>query len=131
MEMKFYRCSLCGQMIAIVKDTDVPVVCCGMDMEELIPGSVDASHEKHVPVIKVDGDLVTVTVGSDPHPMSDKHFIEWISLQTKCGNQRKELKPGDAPAVCFRLCEGDEVKAAYAYCNLHGLWKAECNPESC
>lgn len=125
MEMKFYVCEVCGQIAAIVDETASPLVCCGEEMKEMIPGSVDASHEKHVPVIEINGDTVYVTVGSDPHPMTAGHSIKWIALQTKCGNQRKALRPGSEPGVCFRLCDGDEVLAAYAYCNLHGLWKAE------
>lgn len=123
MEMKFYRCSRCGQIIAIVKKTGVPVVCCGAPMQEIEPGSVDASLEKHVPIIEVNGDKVVVSVGSVEHPMATEHYIEWIAIQTKFGNQRKALKPGEAPKACFKICEGDEVEAAYAYCNLHGLWK--------
>ena len=125
MEMKFYRCSVCGQIVAIVKETSVPVICCGRPMQELIPGHADASAEKHVPVIRVRDQEVTVRIGSLPHPMTEEHAIEWVSLQTRCGNQRKGLKTGDEPEVCFRICEGDEVKAAFAYCNLHGLWKAD------
>lgn len=124
MEMKFYRCSVCGQIVAIVKKTGAPVVCCGKPMEEIIPGSVDASVEKHVPVVERDGGKVVVTVGSVAHPMAEEHYIEWIALKTKKGNQRKALKPGDEPKVCFRICDNDEVEAAFAYCNLHGLWKA-------
>ena len=92
-------------------------------MKELIPGTSDGAHEKHVPVYTVEGNKVTVTVGAVEHPMLDVHYIEWISIQTKQGNQRKTLKPGDAPKACFMLCEGDEVEAVYAYCNLHSLWK--------
>ena len=124
MEMKFYRCPVCGQIVAIVKKTGVPLVCCGKPMEEIIPGTTDAAVEKHVPVYEVKDNTVVVTVGEVEHPMLDVHYIEWVSLQTKFGNQRKALKPGDAPKVCFALCEGDEVQAVYAYCNLHGLWKA-------
>ena len=124
MEMKFYRCSVCGQIIAIVKKTGVPVVCCGQKMQEIIPGTTDASVEKHVPVYEVKDNIVTVSVGSVEHPMIPEHYIEWISLQTKQGNQRKTLNPGDEPKVCFSICEGDEVEAVYAYCNLHSLWKA-------
>ena len=124
MEMKFYQCARCGQIIAIVKKTGVPVICCGEPMKEIIPSSTDASLEKHVPVVAVEGDTVKVTVGSAAHPMLPEHYIEWISLQTKAGNQRKALSPGEAPEVCFKICEGDEVEAVYAYCNLHGLWKA-------
>ena len=124
MEMKFYRCAHCGQIIAIVKGTGVPVKCYGEEMREIIPGTTDASVEKHVPVFEVRDNKVFVTVGSVDHPMLPEHYIEWVSLQTKFGNQRKALKPGDEPKVCFSICEGDEVKAVFAYCNLHSLWKA-------
>ena len=123
MEMKFYQCETCGQMVAIVKETGAPLVCCGKPMKEIIPGTTDAAVEKHVPEYEVKGNIVEVTVGAVEHPMLDAHYIEWVSLQTKFGNQREALKPGDAPKVCFALCEGDEVVAVYAYCNLHGLWK--------
>ena len=124
MEMKFYRCSHCGQIIAIVKETGVPVVCCGEPMAEVIPGTTDASLEKHVPVFTVEGNKVQVSVGSAAHPMLPEHYIEWVAIETKSGNQFKPLSPGDEPKVCFSLCDGDEVKAVYAYCNLHSLWKA-------
>ena len=123
MDQKFFQCEVCGKMVAVVKDTRVPLMCCGRKMNELIPGTVEASAEKHIPVWSVEGCTVTVTVGSVIHPMVEEHYIEWISLQTKQGNQRKALAPGEAPTACFALCEGDEVVAAYAYCNLHGLWK--------
>ncbi len=93
-------------------------------MKELIPGTVDAAVEKHVPAYTVEGNTVTVKVGSVEHPMIPEHYIEWVSLQTKQGNQRKALTPGTKPEVCFALCDGDEVEAVYAYCNLHGLWRA-------
>ena len=124
MEMKFYRCATCGQIIAIVKKTACPVMCCGKPMEEIIPGAVDAAVEKHVPVYEVEGNKVVVTVGSVEHPMTEEHYIEWVSIQTKFGNQRKALSPGNEPKVCFAVCDGDEVEAVYAFCNLHGLWKA-------
>ena len=124
MEMKFYRCEHCGQIVAIVKGTGVPIICCGQPMTEIVPGTVDAAVEKHVPVVEVNGSNVTVRIGSVEHPMLDEHYIEWIALQTKFGNQRKSLKPGDKPEACFALCDGDEVVAAYEYCNLHGLWKS-------
>lgn len=123
MEQKFYRCAHCGKIIAVVKETGVPVMCCGQKMEELVPNTTDAAQEKHIPVIEVKGNLVTVTVSSVLHPMLTAHYIEWISLHTRQGNQRKELQPGDAPKAEFALVDGDEVEAAYAYCNLHGLWK--------
>lgn len=126
MEQRYFICKHCGNIIAMVKDQGVPVMCCGQKMTELVPGSTDGAAEKHVPVIQVDNDrnTVTVIVGETAHPMLEVHFIEWISLQTKEGNQRKCLKPGEAPKAVFALTEGDEVEAAYAYCNLHGLWKA-------
>ena len=124
MEMEFYRCAHCGQIVAVVKKTGVPIVCCGEKMQKIVPGTTDASVEKHVPVWKKEGNCVMVTVGAAAHPMTEEHYIEWVSLQTKMGNQRKALRPGQAPQVCFAVCEGDEVEAVYAFCNLHSLWKA-------
>ena len=124
MEMKFFKCSHCGKIIAIVKETGVPVICCGEKMTEIVPGTTDAAAEKHVPVYKVSDGTVTVAVGAVPHPMTEEHYIEWVSLKTNLGNQRKALKPGSKAEVCFRICEGEEVEAVYAYCNLHSLWKA-------
>lgn len=123
MRQRFFICPHCGNIVAMVKDSGFPVVCCGERMTELTPGTADASAEKHVPVYVVEGDMVRVTVGSVPHPMQPEHYIEWVSLQTKAGNQRKALAPGQEPKVCFRLCDGDEVEAVYAYCNLHRLWR--------
>ena len=122
--MKFYVCKHCGNIIAYAKNKGVPVMCCGEKMTELVPGSVDAASEKHVPVISVEGNKVTVTVGEVAHPMAEEHFIEWIALETAEGNQRKELKPGQKPEAVFMMTESDKVVSAYAYCNLHGLWKA-------
>ena len=125
MEQRYFRCDHCGNIIAMVEDKGVPVVCCGQKMTELVPGAVDAAHEKHVPVVSVDGNKVTVTVGSVEHPMIDVHYIEWISLHTTAGNQRKTLKPGESPQVTFALTDDEKAVSAYAYCNLHGLWKAD------
>ncbi|MBQ4580984.1 MAG: desulfoferrodoxin [Clostridia bacterium] len=122
--MKFYICETCGNIIEKVKDAKVPVMCCGKKMQEIIPGSVDASQEKHVPVYTVEGNVITVNVGSVDHPMADEHYIEWVAVETKQGVQRKHLNPGSAPNVRFALAEGDEVVSVLAYCNLHGLWKA-------
>lgn len=125
MEQKFYLCEHCGNIVTMVKDAGVPVMCCGQKMKEITPGTTDAAVEKHVPVVKVEGNLVKVSVGSTEHPMMPEHYIEWVVLQTKQGEQRKALKPGEKPEVSFALCEGDEVEAVYAYCNLHSLWKAQ------
>ena len=123
--MTLYRCKHCGNIIAHIEDSGVRVVCCGEKMEALVPNTADAAGEKHVPVIETAGNLVTVSVGSVAHPMLDVHYIEWILLETEQGRQRKALKPGDEPKAVFALTDGDKVTAAYAYCNLHGLWKAE------
>lgn len=123
MEMKFYRCKHCGQIVAIVKGTGVPIICCGEPMQEIKAGEVDAAAEKHVPVYEVKDGVVCVKVGSVEHPMGEDHYIEWIALKTKDGNQRKALKPGDKPEATFRIAEDDTVEAVYAYCNLHSLWK--------
>lgn len=124
MDPKFYVCEHCGNIVALVKSSGVPIMCCGQKMTEIVPGTVEASHEKHIPVYQIEGSKVIVTVGSVEHPMMPEHYIEWILLETRSGNQRKLLKPGEAPKACFSICESDEVVAVYAYCNLHGLWKA-------
>ncbi len=124
MEQRFYICEHCGNIITMVRDAGVPVMCCGQKMTLLVPGATDAAAEKHVPVCQVEGNTVTVTVGSVEHPMLPEHSIQWVSLQTRQGCQRKALRPGGRPAVTFALCDGDEVEAVYAYCDLHGLWKA-------
>lgn len=124
MKQRFFVCEHCGNMIAMVKDKGVPVVCCGQKMTELIPGTVDAAVEKHVPVYSVEGNKVLVTVGEVEHPMIPEHYIEWISIETTFGNQRKELTPESAPKAEFALTEGESVVAVYVYCNLHGLWKS-------
>lgn len=122
--MKFYICKHCGNIVAMVKESGAPISCCGEKMSEIIPGTTDAAVEKHVPVIEVNGNIVTVTVGEVVHPMIPEHYIEWIAISTNKGNQRKPLKPGEEPKACFALYEGEQVEAAYAYCNLHSLWKA-------
>ncbi len=120
--MEFYRCRHCGNMIAFVKKSGVPVICCGEEMQKITENTVEASTEKHLPVIKREGSKVIVTVGSIEHPMEEKHYIEWIALETKAGNQRKILQPGQKPQAVFYIAEDDEVIKAYEYCNIHGLW---------
>ena len=124
MEQRFFVCETCGNIIAMVKPSGVPVMCCGKKMKEIVPNTTDAAQEKHVPVWTKEGNLVKVQVGSVAHPMIPAHYIEWVSLQTKAGNQRKALVMDGAPEVTFALTDGDAVEAVYAYCNLHGLWKA-------
>ena len=125
MNTKFYICEHCGNIIEKIKDAKVPVICCGQKMTPLEAGVVDASREKHVPVVKVEGNVVRVEVGSVSHPMVQEHFIEWIYLETCCGIQRKSLNPESEPVAAFILSEGEKPLAVYAYCNLHGLWKTE------
>ena len=122
--MKFYKCDICGKIVAMVRKTSVDTVCCGQPMRELVPGTTDGAAEKHVPVYAVEGNTVKVKVGSAEHPMADVHHIEWIAIETENGNQRKELKAGDKPEATFALVPYDKVKSVYEYCNLHGLWKA-------
>ena len=122
--MKFFKCAKCGKIVAIVKESACPTVCCGEDMKEIVANTVDAAQEKHVPVYTVNGNVVDVNVGSVAHPMTEEHLIEWVMLETEQGNQRKQIKAGQEPKVSFAISAGDKVKAVYAYCNLHGLWKA-------
>ena len=121
---KFYICRHCGNILGVANDGGVNPVCCGEKMEVQEANTVDAAQEKHVPVITVDGNSVTVEVGSVAHPMMEEHYIQWIYLETEQGAQRKCLKPGAEPKAVFSLVEGDKAVAAYEYCNLHGLWKA-------
>ena len=122
--MTFYKCAHCGNIIAHLQDSGVRCVCCGEEMKPLVPNTSDGAGEKHVPVISVEGNIVTVTVGSVEHPMLEVHYIAWIILETRQGRQRKTLKPGEKPVAKFTLTEGDAVVAAFEYCNLHGLWSA-------
>ena len=121
---KFYRCERCGNIIGKIHDSGVSVVCCGEKMKKLEAGVVEASREKHIPLVSVEGDTVKVVVGSVTHPMTEEHSIEWVYLETDRGGQRKALKAGDAPEVCFAIKDEKPI-AVYAYCNLHGLWMAE------
>lgn len=123
-ETKFFICEHCGNIIGVIHDAGVPMMCCGQKMTQLIPGTVEASVEKHLPVVTADGDKVKVEIGSVAHPMAEEHSILWVYLQTDKGGQRKNLAVGEAPSVEFALCDEKPV-AVYAYCNLHGLWKTE------
>jgi len=123
--MKFFKCETCGNIVEFVNNSGVPVMCCGKKMTELIPGTSDGAAEKHVPVIVREGNKVTVMIGEVEHPMVEEHYIQWIVLETKKGAQKAYLNPGETPKAEFLLTDGDEVIAAYEYCNLHGLWKAE------
>ena len=123
-ENRFYICEKCGNIVGLVHDGGVPMMCCGQKMAKLEAGVVEASHEKHIPVVSVEDNLVRVSVGSVTHPMSEEHHIAWVYLQTNRGGQRKCLDVTGAPEVVFALVDETPV-AVYAYCNLHGLWKAD------
>ena len=119
---KFYICPHCKNVITKLSDSGVGVVCCGEKMKELIPGEVEASVEKHLPVVNYDGNTLSVSVGSVNHPMSPEHYIPWIYVELEDGGFFKHLSPDSAPIVSFTL-GNDKPVAVYAYCNLHGLWK--------
>ena len=121
---KFYICSHCGNIITKIHDSKVPVVCCGEKMKELVPNTVEASSEKHLPVVKYENGVLEVNVGAVDHPMIPEHYIEWVFVETEKGELRRALVSGEAPKAVFNL--GDEKpKAVFAYCNLHGLWMSE------
>lgn len=121
-EIMFYRCRHCGNIIQMIYDSGVRVVCCGEEMSELVPNTVDAAVEKHLPVVTMEGNLLTAMVGSVTHPMTEQHYIMWICVQTDKGSQIKYLSPDMEPKAVFAL-EDEKAIAVYEYCNLHGLWK--------
>ena len=121
-QLGIYKCGVCGNMVEVIHAGAGELVCCGQPMTLLAENSVDASREKHVPVIEKTAGGVKVTLGSVPHPMEEKHYIEWISVIADGKAYRQFLKPGDAPEA-FLAVEGAQISAR-AYCNLHGLWKA-------
>lgn len=125
MEVKFYRCPICGNVVIKTVDSGINVVCCGEEMEELTAQNTESGMEKHLPVWcqETNGNL-HVKVGSDEHPMMPTHYIQFIYLETKNGGQFKTLSPDDKPRAVFSfLC--DAPIAVYEYCNIHGLWKTE------
>ncbi|MGI6644858.1 MAG: desulfoferrodoxin family protein [Bacilli bacterium] len=122
--MRFYKCEICGNFVAMIYDSGINPKCCEQFMTEVVENTQeDVATEKHIPVIEVKENSVKVTVGEVIHPMIPTHFIEWIIVSTTEGNKRKVLTPADAPVAEFALLPGEKVLEAYAYCNLHGLWK--------
>ncbi len=127
-EIKLYLCEHCKNVAWKAHDSGVLMHCCGQPMTEMAPGTVDAAVEKHVPVIEVDGNTVTVKVGEVAHPMLEEHFIGIIALQTGDRQvQFAQLKPGEAPEAKFAVADGTAPMIAYEWCNLHGLWLAKKN----
>jgi len=119
---QIYRCNICGNIIQVLHEGAGELVCCGQPMELLKENTVDASLEKHVPVIEKTKNGIKVKIGSVPHPMEEKHYIEWIQLIVGNMTYRQYLRPGDAPEAEFCVQQAGEV-IAREYCNLHGLWK--------
>ena len=121
---KFYLCEKCGNLAGLINNKNIPMMCCGQKMVELVPNTVEASVEKHLPAVTVSGDSFSVQVGSAPHPMESEHNISFVFVETEKGGQRKSLKVGDEPKAVFKFAD-DKPLAVYAYCNLHGLWKTD------
>ena len=125
MEVKFYKCMHCGNVAIKVVDQGVPLVCCGEPMQEMVPGSVDAAVEKHVPAVTVNGDVIDVQIGDVEHPMIEEHYIHVICLVTEKGYQIAPLAYTDKPTASFVVAPDDAPVKVYEYCNLHGLWVKE------
>jgi len=121
---EIYKCDICGNIVEVLHAGPGELVCCGKPMRLCVANTVDASREKHVPVVEKTAGGVKVSVGSIPHPMEEKHYIEWIAVHTDGKVLRQFLKPGEAPAAQFEALQSAGQSAAFEYCNLHGLWKA-------
>jgi len=120
--LQVYRCEVCGNIVEVLHAGKGELVCCKQPMKLLVEGSVDAAQEKHVPVVEKTATGVKVKVGSVPHPMEEKHYIEWIEVIADGRAYREFLKPNDVPEASFNI-EAAQITAR-EYCNLHGLWKA-------
>jgi len=121
-QRQIYRCNICGNIVEVLHAGVGQLVCCGRPMELLKEKTEDVGMEKHVPVIEKTEKAVKVKVGSIPHPMEEKHYIEWIEVIAEGVTHRKFLKPGDKPEADFEV-KADKIQAR-EYCNIHGLWKA-------
>jgi superoxide reductase len=119
--VKFFRCGICGNIVGLIKNGGGQLVCCGKPMEKLEANTTDAAVEKHVPVAERRDGKLYVKVGSAQHPMTEAHYIEWIAVTNGTSTQRISLSPSDKPEAIF--CDQENAQI-YAYCNLHGLWKA-------
>jgi len=120
-DIKIFRCSICGNIVEQIKNGGGQLVCCGKPMEKLEANTTDAAVEKHVPVAERKDGKLYVKVGSVEHPMTEAHYIEWIVVADGTSTQRISLSPSDKPEAIF--CDKEHAEI-YAYCNLHGLWKA-------
>jgi superoxide reductase len=120
---EIYKCNVCGNIVEMVHESVGALVCCGQPMQLMEEKSNDIGNEKHVPIIEKTAKGIKVKVGSMPHPMEDKHFIEWIEILTEKNTYRKHLSPGKLPEM--ELCTSEKVLIARAYCSVHGLWKSK------
>ncbi len=120
--LQVYKCEVCGHVIEVLHSGKGQLVCCNQPMKLMVENTVEASFEKHVPVIERTADSIRVRVGSIPHPMEEAHYIEWIELIADGNTYHCFLKPGDVPEAISQV-EGEKTMAR-AYCNLHGLWKS-------
>ncbi len=128
MKERFFICRKCGNLFGLIHGSGVPIKCCGQNTEALVPNISDGASEKHVPVVKLDGNLLHIKIGEVAHPMIEQHFIQWIYVETEKGGQRRILKPGDSPEATFCIGE-DKPVAVYEYCSIHGLWEKELKTE--
>ncbi|MDR0339085.1 MAG: desulfoferrodoxin [Desulfovibrio sp.] len=123
-KLELYKCKLCANLVEVMQGGAGELVCCGRPMELMKEGVTDAAKEKHMPVIEKTGNGYKVKVGAVPHPMEEKHWIQWVELVADGVSYTRFLKPGDAPEAAFCIAETKNV-VAREYCNLHGHWKAE------
>ena len=121
-KLQIYKCEVCGNMVEMIHEGQGELVCCGQPMKLFVENTVDAAQEKHVPVVEKTADGVKVKVGSVPHPMEEKHYIEWIEIIADGKAYRQFLRPGETPEATF--CIDAAQVTAREYCNIHGLWKA-------
>jgi superoxide reductase len=123
--MKYFLCNVCGNLVGLINEGGGKLVCCGEPMTELVPKTIDAGSEKHVPVVTVEGSKVTVKVGSIEHPMTEEHHIDWISIYYNETIQVVKLDPVSKPEATFEVSGNIGTIEVYSYCNIHGLWKSE------
>ena len=121
---KFLICDLCKNFSVLIYNSGVPLICCGQEMTEQIPNTVDASVEKHLPEVSETANGISVQVGSTPHPMEEAHHISFVYIRTENGGQRKCFNVGDNPKCEFTFID-DKPVSVFAYCNLHGLWETK------
>lgn len=122
MELEYYKCNICGNLFEIIDDSSVVPICCNEDMTRLEPNTTEAKGEYHIPEYKLENNKLTVKIGKEPHPMTNEHYIEFISIKTTRTEQKKYLTPNDEPIAVFELND-EKLENVYCYCNIHGLWK--------